>query len=162
MTHIHNVRTDIMAQRSFSPKMHPTPERPKIMKKWASVSSNDEKSCIFINYNVFLAQSKRFESKISSDFEKRRILGVLVKNVANCEFSFKKMDFWTFFKLLVLWVAMRFFIDLDSLKSYKCEFSENICFGTFRHIFGYFSANFRGTFCGHSKSVVISANFAEK
>ena len=35
------------------------------------MSSNDEKSYIFINYRTFLVQWKRFESKISSEFRKR-------------------------------------------------------------------------------------------
>ena len=38
------------------------------------MTSNDEKSYIFIIYNVFPVQLKRFESKILSDFEKRDIL----------------------------------------------------------------------------------------
>ena len=146
--------------------MSRTYEQTENDEKWAVVSSNEQQwreiiyfhklQCIsgpikkiWIKNLVGLRKTKDFRrfgekmSQIVSFHFKKLIFGLF----SNCSFSELRWDFS---------------LILDSLKSYKCEFSENICFGTFRHIFGYFSANFRGTFCVHPKSVVISANFAEK
>ncbi len=58
-------------------------------------------------------------------------------------------------------VQWDFLIILGSLNSYESEFSENICFGTFRHIFGTFSAIFRWNFFIQSKTGNSPTIFAE-
>ena len=96
------------------------------------MTSNNEKSYIFINYKVFPVQQKRFESKISPDFEKRGFLAFsdfLAKNRHPTCFTKNQPENDAFSKSSFSELGRDFPLKKILLDQWICEVVENTIFG---------------------------------